>query len=249
MINLELTPKIKEWLDTAPEKRDIRVGAELLLRINRNRVLYNNILRNPGRHAATLEYQLQKILKQRLIDTTHEEVAQMMTQVDAIAKNRGLVNSERSEFQRGKRADHDQLPPEVQQLYVDNADIMRRMRDAHTRLRMINSSNSTCPDSDRYPLAKDIINLDLQYRDNWNVYDHYVKGTPISATVRAVDSRTASKNAVKTINLLIGKYAKALSNGAEAEADGLRERIHNLYSQIDNPSAKLQAKMSEFGLK
>lgn len=60
MINLELTPKIKEWLDTAPEKRDIRVGAELLLRINRNRVLYNNILRNPGRHAATLEYQLQR---------------------------------------------------------------------------------------------------------------------------------------------------------------------------------------------
>lgn len=248
MINLELTPKIKEWLDTPADQRDIAAGAELLLRVNRNRILYNNILRNPAKHAPTLEYQLQRIYKQRMIDTTHEEVRAMMARVDDIAKNRGLAKSERSEFQRGKRADHDQLPPEVQQLYVDNADIMRRMRDAHTKLRLINSTNSTCPDSDRFPLAKDIIRLDLQYRDNWNLYDHYVKGTPLAATVRAVDSRTASKNAVKTINLLIGKYAKALSNGAEAEADGLRERIRNLYNQIDNPSAKLQAKMSELGL-
>ena len=241
MINLELTPKIKEWLDTDPSERDIRAGAELLLRINRNRILYDNIMRNPARHAATLEYQMKRILKQRLIDTTHEEVAQMMTQVDAIARQHGFSKSERSEFQRGKRADHDQLPPEVQQLYVDNADIMRRMREAHTRLRMINSTNSTCPDSDRYPLAKDIIRLDLQYRDNWNLYDHYVKGTPVSATIRAVDSRTASKNAVKTINLLLGKYAK---NPSDAQA----ERIKNLYAQIDVPSARLKAKMSELGL-
>lgn len=241
MINLELTPKIKEWLDTDPSERDIRAGAELLLRINRNRILYDNIMRNPARHAATLEYQMKRIIKQRLIDTTHEEVAQMMTQVDAIARQHGFSKSERSEFQRGKRADHDQLPPEVQQLYVDNADIMRRMREAHTRLRMINSTNSTCPDSDRYPLAKDIIRLDLQYRDNWNLYDHYVKGTPLSATIRAVDSRTASKNAVKTINLLLGKYAK---NPSDAQA----ERIKNLYAQIDVPSARLKAKMSELGL-
>lgn len=241
MINLELTPKIKEWLDTPADQRDIAAGAELLLRVNRNRILYNNILRNPAKHAPTLEYHLQKILKQRLIDTTHEEVARMMTQVDAIAEQHGFTRQTRSEFQRGKRADHDQLPPDVQQLYVDNADIIRRMRDAHTRLRMINSTNSTCPDSDRFPLAKDIIRLDLQYRDNWNLYDHYVKGTPLAATVRAVDSRTASKNAVKTINLQLGKYAKQPS-------DALADRIHNLYNQIDNPSAKLRAKMSELGL-
>lgn len=241
MINLELTPKIKQWLDTAPQNRDIIAGAELLLRVTRNRILYNNIIRNPPRHAATLEYQMKKILKQRLIDTTHEEVAQMMSRVTGIAASLGLDRGPRSEFQRGKRADHHQLPPEVQQLYIDNADIMRRMREAHTRLRLINSSNSTCPDSDRYPIAKDIIRLDMQYRDNWNIYDHYVKGTPLAATLRAVDSRTASKNAVKTINLLLGKYAKQPS---EAQAD----RIRNLYAQIPNPSQKLMAKMSDLGL-
>ena len=241
MINLELTPKIKEWLDTPADQRDIAAGAELLLRVNRNRILYNNIIRNPAKHAPTLEYHLQKILKQRLIDTTHEEVARMMATVDGIAEQHGFSRSTRSEFQRGKRADHDMLPPEVQQLYVDNADIMRRMRDAHTRLRMINSTNSTCPDSDRYPLAKDIIKLDLQYRDNWNLYDHYVKGTPLAATVRAVDARTSAKNAAKTINLLLGKYAKEPSQS-------MADRIRKLYAQIPEPSEKVKAKMSELKL-
>lgn len=239
MITLELTPKIQEFLNTDPDKRDIRAGAELLLRISpRNRILHDNIVRNPARNVKLLEYHLQKELKKRLIETTHEEVQSMMVQVDAIAEQRGFKRPERSEFQKGKRADHDELPPEVQQLYVDNADIMRRMRDAHTKLRMINSSNSTCPDSDRYPLAKAIIAYDKQYRDNWNVYDHYVKGTPVASTARAVDPRTAAKNTAKTLNLLLGKYAKQPSESQAA-------RIRELYASIPSPSESLTRKMQE----
>lgn len=241
MIDLELTPKVREWLDTNPAERDIKAGAELLLRITRNRILYTNILRNPTGKASLLEYHLQKILKKRLIDTTHEEVKQMMTQVDAIADQRGLSGSARFPFQNGKRADHDELPDEVKQLYVENGEIMRLMRETHTRLRMITPLNSTCPDSDRYPLAKAIIDYDRRYRDNWNVYDHYVKGTPMAATVKTVDARTAQKNAVKTINLLLGKYAK---NPTDSNA----ERIRSLYAQIANPSDALRKKMTDADL-
>ena len=46
------------------------------------------------------------------------------------------------------------------------------MRDCHTHLRLINPTNSTCPDNDRYPWAKQLIAYDKQYRDNWNRYDH-----------------------------------------------------------------------------
>lgn len=241
MINLELTPKIKEWLAADPDKRDLKAGAELLLRITRNRILYANIMRNPVAKASLLEYHLQKILKNRLIDTTHEEVKLMMGQVDAIAAARGLSASARTPFQNGKRADHDELPDEVKQLYVENAEIMRRMREAHTRLRLINPQNSTCPDSDRYPLAKDIIEYDRRYRDNWNVYDHYVKGTPMAATVKAVDERTAQKNLVKTINLLLGKYAKYPSDAAA-------DRIRSIWTQIEAPSDALRKKMTEANL-
>lgn len=241
MIDLELTPKIQEWLAADPDKRDLKAGAELLLRITRNRILYANIMRNPVAKASLLEYHLQKILKNRLIDTTHEEVRQMMGQVDSIADQRGLSASARTPFQNGKRADHDELPDEVKQLYVENAEIMRRMREAHTRLRMINPQNSTCPDSDRYPLAKAIIEYDRRYRDNWNVYDHYVKGTPMAATVKAVDKRTAQKNLVKALNLQLGKYTKSPTEPAA-------DRIRSLWAQIEAPSDALRKKMTEANL-
>lgn len=241
MIELELTPKIQEWLAVDPGKRDIKAGAELLLRITRNRILYNNIIRNPVGKASLLEYHLQKILKNRLINTTHEEVKQMMVKVDYIADQRGLTRTARTPFQNGKRPDHDELPEDVKRLYVENAELMRRMREAHTRMRMITPLNSTCPDSDRYPLAKAIIEYDRRYRDNWNTYDHYVKGTPLAATVKAVDPRTEQKNVVKTLNLLLGKYMKSPS---EASA----KRIRELFASVANPSDTLRAKMQDADL-
>ena len=107
MIDHELTPKIKEWLETEPSKRDLMKGAELLLRITRNRIMYANITRNIARHAGTIEYHLNKIYKARLADITHAEVRSMMIKVEAISESRGLANpdgsSKKTELQRGKR--------------------------------------------------------------------------------------------------------------------------------------------------
>ncbi|MFG6385438.1 MAG: hypothetical protein K1V80_03030 [Muribaculaceae bacterium] len=241
MIELELTPKIKEWLDTEPAQRDLMAGATLLLQVSRNKILHANIMRNLPKNAAVIEYHLQKIYKQRLVDITHEEVRALMTQVKGIVKSHGLENpepSKRSEYQRGKRADHDELPPEVQQLYVENAEVLRRMRDAHTRLRMITPETSTCPDSDRYPWAKYLVAQDRLYRSNWDKYDHYIKGTPVAALAPSVDARTESANAAKLCNLLLGQYAKA-------PKDELADRISDIYSRIINPSERLRAKMRE----
>ena len=130
---------------------------------------------------------------------------------------------------------------EVQQLYVDNADIRRRMRDTHTKLRLISPLNSTCPDNDRFPLAQALIEYDTRYRHNWNVYDHYVKGTPVEATVLTVDPRTEQRNHVKTINLLLGKYARNPN-------DDTAKRIKEIYAKIASPSDTLRAKMEAAAL-
>lgn len=245
MIELELTPQIKEWLDTEPSQRNLQRGADLLLRITRNKILYTNITRNIARHAGTIEYHLNKIYKARLNDITHAQVRSMMVEVDAIAGARGLESpegsSKRSEFQRGKRADHDELPDEIKQLYVDNADILRKMRECHVRLRMITPENSTCPDSDRYPWAKEIIALDTLYRENWNRYDHYVKGTPVAAVQLVTDARSDSRNAARVIHLLLGKYA---ANPDEA----LATRIRDTYAKIASPTALIRKKMTDAGL-
>lgn len=245
MIELELTPKIKEWLDTEPEKRDLEAGAELLLRVSRNRILYANVRQNIKAKASTIEYHLNKIYVKRLHDTTHKQVHEMMVKVDAIDRARGLSKPEasvqRSDFQRGKRADHDELPELIQQLYVENGTIIRRMRDIHTKLRLISPDNSTCPDSDRYPLAKHLIELDSVYRENWNKYDHYIKGTPAETVAAVKEDRTTQLNAAKYCNLMLGKYSRNKSEEIGA-------RIKESYASIDTPSAALTEKMKSAGL-
>lgn len=250
MINLELTPKIKEWLDSEPSKRNLAAGAMLLLQVTRNKIFYNNLMRNLQKNAEAIEYHLSKIYNQRLVDITHEEVAALMKKVDSIAKARGLDKAQasnnsatvpRTEFQRGKRADHDDLPPEVQQLYVENAQIMHRMRDAHAKIRLITPENSTCPDSDRYPWAKYLIEQDNLYRSNWDKYDHYIKGTPIDAIEPTIDPRTESKNAAKLCNLLIGKYSKTPD-------ESLADRIRQAYAKVLDPTQRLRNKMRDAGL-
>lgn len=240
MIELELTPKIKAWLDTPAGQRDYAEGALLIGKISRNRILFANVSRNPEKKRDAITYHLEKIYRQRLVDITHSEVKEMMAQCDTIAAANNLdsTGSTKSDFQKGKRADHDELPDEIQNLWVRNGEIRQRMRDCHTHLRLINPQNSTCPDSDRYPWAKELIALDKEYRDNWNVYDHYVKGTAVAATAKASDPRTASKNAAKTANMLLGKYAAK-------PTEELADRIRAAYARVLQPTDNLTRKMRE----
>ncbi len=244
MMNQDLNHKIKTWLDAPVDERDTLEGARLLLQISRNQIIFRNAMRNPDRYADRVAYELKKAYSTRLSSVTKSEVQALMAQVDAINTSRGLDKEQaegRSEFQRGRRADHDGLPEEVQRLWVDNAEIMKKMRDCHTHLRLITHENSTCPDSDRYPWAKEIVRLDKQYRENFNLYDHYIKGTPLATTQLEVDPRTASKNAVKSLHLTLGRYSKN-------PTDELAEQIKGIYAKIDNPDDKLNAKMAAVGL-
>lgn len=246
-MDLELTPRIKEWMEADPASRSVAEGAELLLRINKNRILYANIMRNPEDKRSLLEYHLAKEYKKRLLNATHEEVAGMMKRVEVIATARNLAApapaTAKSEWQAGKRADHDELPDEVKALYEENRGLIQKMRDAHTRLRLISPENSSCPDSDRYPICKALLSYDAKYRDNWNIYDNYKPGTKLADTEKKTDRRTEAHNAAKTVNLLLGKYMK------QTEPDRkLAQRILDLYAVIPSPTPSLVAKMEGAGL-
>ena len=101
----------------------------------------------------------------------------MGKQVQSIAKEHNLAD-EHEEFKKGKRADHDALPLDIQALYAQNMSIMQQMRRCHTQLQLLSVANSTCPDSERYPFLKELIALDKQYHANWQAYDHYKIGEP-----------------------------------------------------------------------
>ena len=68
-IDEQLTINMQGWLNTEPAKRDLMKGAEMVLKLTRNRILYQNISHNPKKFASKIEYELKKHLAARRFKT------------------------------------------------------------------------------------------------------------------------------------------------------------------------------------
>ena len=172
----KFTEKLQAWLNTPDKEKDYAEGALLLLQLSGNQIMYRNISVNPRGKAEFITGKLQQYLKFRLQQLTHKEVVEMQKKVEVIVKETVKPDEEFADFKAGKRADHDQLPEEVQALYAENLDIVHRMREVHLQLRKLSLENATCPDSERYPFLKELIALDKKLHENWDTYDHFVVG-------------------------------------------------------------------------
>ena len=236
-MNHAFTKEIQDWLQQDAAHRDYAEGALFLLKLTGNQIQYRNLMANPKRNAQFIEYQLQKRLNFRLQKLTHEQVEEMQQQVDDIAKK--LTPNTGESFKQGKRDDHDQLPDEIQALYVENLGIVQKMRELHLKLRSLSLEKAPCPDSERYPFLKELIALDKRLHSNWETYDHYT-GTDGEAVMTA-DAREESRKAVRLINLAKGRYAKKPS-------EELKAQILALYGKVINPTNKLAAEVKEVGI-
>ena len=191
------TEKLGAWLHAAPDSRDYAAGCLMFLQLTNRTTMYKNLLAVPD--MARLEAELQKHYNFRVADLTKEQGAQMSEQVETIAADKNLEGSEddrpaprgkscasreqsgacsdsaerSQDSPKGKRPDHDSLPPEIQALYVENLSVLRRMREVHLRLRTLSLDDHPCPDSERYPFLKELIDLDKKYRGNWKAYDEF----------------------------------------------------------------------------
>ena len=174
-LNHEFTEKIQQWLDTPHEQRDYEQGALYLLKLNGNQIMYRNLMSNPRGKAEFIEYHLRKHYSFRVKDLTHAQVVAMDKQVEEIVKKHNTFTEDNpaKEFKQGKRGDHDTLPEEIQALYVENLSIVQRMREVHLKLRTLSTADAPCPDSERYPFLKELIELDTRLHANWDRYDHY----------------------------------------------------------------------------
>ena len=258
----QFTLKLQEWLNTPAENRDLELGATLLLQLTNNKILYRNIKSNLKAHADFIEFKLKRYLQYRLQDLTHEEVSAMQLKVDNIAKEHALDSepkpskTQAQEFRAGKRADHDTLPAEIQALYVENASLIQKMRELHLQLRNLSTQASTCPDSDRYPFLKEIIELDKRYHQNWKAYDSFaassgetLNGSGETATTQSTQAgqtldetaRLEQKNILRQINLAKGRYKKNPS-------EKLKDSILSLYQQLTAPSDALTADLKQLGI-
>lgn len=168
------TQKLREWLDD--ENRDYAEGAMLLFRLRGNHTEFRKLSANPQAYRQYIVSQIKKFYDFRSADISHEYVSERVEKAVSIAK---AVKEEQSppETRSGKRADHDSLPEEIRKCYADNLDLMRRISDRHTKIRLIIQSNASCKDADLLPFAEEIVKLDKKRLANWKKYDSYKTAT------------------------------------------------------------------------
>ena len=194
----KFTELIQQWLETPTDERDYAIGALYLLKLSGNQIMYRNLMANPKKKAEFIEYQIRKYYNFRVQALTHAQVEEMQKQVDVIAQEHFSLeeNNPAKEFKKGKRDDHDDLPDDIQALYVENLSIVQRMREVHLKLRSLSTENSTCPDSERYPFLKELIELDKRLHSNWETYDHFV-GSQSEFPKETATKKVAKKKATK----------------------------------------------------
>lgn len=149
--------KLQAYLSQPQEDRDLIEGANLLLQLNRNRIFFQNAINRPHYHKEKLFYELEDYAKR---------IALIVPDFDA--EKSEVLNDDEGKIAKGKRADHDKFPPEIQQLWVDNAELRAKARSYHEKLK---AATSNC---DRYEYVTLLIEANKKYHKNWEQYDAYV---------------------------------------------------------------------------
>ena len=246
----KFTEKIREWLDKPVNERNLAEGATMLLQLNRNRILHQNIIRRGVRMMPKLEYELKKHLRIRDDGKTlHEVVAMERVIMPAIGQ---LVTKPEAEH-AGKRADHDELPEEVQQLWDGNFERYTKIKALFEELKAMEKMQPC----DRYEKLKLLDEAEKAYREALTAYDSYVKedNFPTKTEEQPVDPAelaTQIGNARKYISEGKGKLKKLIDEGNEAKAATLRKKIVERVRTIQQAGAPISddtfAELSELGI-
>lgn len=222
----------------------------MLLQLNRNRILHQNIIRRGVRMMPKLEYELKKHLRIRDDGKTlHEVVAMEKVIMPAVEQ---LVTKPEAEY-AGKRADHDELPEEVQQLWDGNFERYTKIKALFEELKAMEKMQPC----DRYEKLKLLDEAEKAYREALSAYDSYVKedNFPSKTEEQPVDPAelaTQIGNARKYISEGKGKLKKLIDEGNEAKAATLREKIVERVRTIQQAGAPISddtlAELSELGI-
>ena len=177
------------------DDESIRKGAELLLRVNRNKGLYERILRYPKGGLKKLEYELQKHVNIRLQGYSFDDIQKLDQEIipdikKYVEKCNVVIQEDASENQQlneadvmpigaadgnplittGKRPDHDQLPPEIQEIWTKNAERWKKIKETYNLLLTL---NAPCDRFEHLQLLKE---LWYKYRQDMCRYDDF-RGT------------------------------------------------------------------------
>lgn len=194
MIDQKFTEELSKWLSTPRDERDVVAGAELLMRITGNRQFYATAIVRPHVVHDHVEYELKKHLairqeghnvetlrnlERELLAECAEEFSEEAATAEPVEEQAAAEEADAyavpregpvvSSPKRGRRADHDELPAEIQALYDDNATRYEQMRKVYQQL-------LTMSDAEPCDRKEHIFQLDQLVKSwaaAWEAYDNY----------------------------------------------------------------------------
>lgn len=239
----KLTQDIADWLNTPEDNRDVKAGADMMLSLNRNRALYNTVLRNPAKYMPKLVYELRKYLRMRIDKVTAADAAkieaQVLPRVEKMLEQPTISSEDElpdASVAKGKRADHDSLPADIRALWESNGQLYRRIVLLFNELKAM-SEAQPC---DRYEKVRLLDEADKTYRANLELYDSFVAPAAADSSKIAASDISAEKSAsvdsvVKAVGAArkrISQYRKQLS-GLGSDDPKRPELIDKIQSAVD----------------
>ena len=273
MNDVKFTQKIKQWFDSEHTDENIREGAMLLLQINNNRHLYQQIMLRPQRMLEHLKYELQKHYDYRIKGLSLDEVRKFDGEVtpllqkavdstaDAdklaadVAPHLPFVDAENTDsidataiIAKGKRADHDQLPDEIKEIWDANIQRWKRIKELFEackayqlscdRFEGLNAANEE--------FQKMLLTLKTEYyayKQSMDQYDHAVPGQKeenAETKTEVVISANAIGNARSYITKNIDKLIQLKADGKIEQAEKLQANIEQRVKTLLDAKAEIK---------
>lgn len=181
---------INSWLLTTPENRDFALGAHYFVSVTGDVLTYNSMLRAPDMFRKKLERELRGYIDRLEKDEQIIEEAEKRITAEREPEKSGeeptdeevkeLIESEEkrqkhfAEIKGGKRPDHESLPIEIQNLWVENGSLRRRIQNLHLELRTEAATEK--PDTAKMKkITTNLVKADKKYHDNWAEYDNFAR--------------------------------------------------------------------------
>jgi hypothetical protein len=219
----DLTGRIKEILDTPDREVDIAAAALLLLKMNRNRILYESICRR--KNTDKLKYELRKMYDfHTTADAAKKTRALEQRAAETVRTTFPKEEKREASATKGLRPDHEQLPDKIRAKYLENLNIYPKMRKLHEQLKLMN----TALPCDRYPFLKELKELDDRLRKNWDEYDNF-SAAPAGAAVATPSPVVLNTKKISAARKYLSDNKATLSE-LKAQAD--QSKYLNLLSKM-----------------
>lgn len=219
------TEKLQNWLDSEHTEDNIREGALLLLQIDRNRNLYQNVIRKPKMFLPKLEHELRKHITYRLDKFTRSEVIKMDAEITPVmdasitavadTDNIPALLDDTVELRptaiiaKGMREDHAELAPEIQKIWTENAARWKKIKSLYETCK---SFTQSC---DKYESLKSIgeefPSMIQDLRDNYYTYKKEMQKYDEAEKVTDTPAPEQPENAAVTLAKSIGNARSYIS--------------------------------------